>query len=178
MRKLSNFSLLLLIVAIGFWCCNGSGKKQPPVSLSQAKEQLEGINKELVKNDKEQIEAYLKRYALDSLVAQNGAGLYYIIYGDALGAIAEKGQLATISYKVSLLDGSICYGETTPVQEQFLVGQGGVVSGLEQGVLLMRVGQKAKFILPPHLAHGLVGDGSKIPPRAILVYDVELLSLH
>ena len=55
---------------------------------------------------------------------------------------------------------------------------GGVESGLEEGILLMKTGGKAKFILPPHLAYGLPGDGKKIPARAILVYDVELLSIQ
>jgi FKBP-type peptidyl-prolyl cis-trans isomerase FkpA len=42
----------------------------------------------------------------------------------------------------------------------------------------MKQGQKAIFIMPPHLAHGLLGDKNKVPPRATLVYDVELLNLR
>jgi FKBP-type peptidyl-prolyl cis-trans isomerase len=42
----------------------------------------------------------------------------------------------------------------------------------------MRKGEKAKFILPSHLAHGLVGDLQKIPPLSILVLDVELIDLQ
>jgi FKBP-type peptidyl-prolyl cis-trans isomerase len=53
-----------------------------------------------------------------------------------------------------------------------------VESGLEEGILLLREGDKAKFILPPHLAHGLLGDDNKIPARSIIVYDLELLSLE
>ena len=57
----------------------------------------------------------------------------------------------------------------------FKVGFGGVESGLEEGVLLLRTGDKARFIMPPHLAHGLIGDGDCIPMRAIIIYDVELV---
>ena len=57
------------------------------------------------------------------------------------------------------------------------MGKGGVESGLEMAVLLMKDGQKGKFILPPHLGHGLIGDNDKIPPLAILVFDIELLAV-
>jgi FKBP-type peptidyl-prolyl cis-trans isomerase FkpA len=39
------------------------------------------------------------------------------------------------------------------------------------------VGDKAILILPSHLAHGLVGDENKIPPKASVIYELELLSL-
>jgi FKBP-type peptidyl-prolyl cis-trans isomerase len=50
-------------------------------------------------------------------------------------------------------------------------------SGLEQGILMMQEGDKARFILPPHLAHGLLGDENMIPARSIIVYEVELLDI-
>jgi len=53
-----------------------------------------------------------------------------------------------------------------------------VESGLEEGILLLRVGDKATFIMPPHLAHGLQGDGDRIPARSIIMYDVLLLKVE
>jgi FKBP-type peptidyl-prolyl cis-trans isomerase len=41
----------------------------------------------------------------------------------------------------------------------------------------MHVGDKMRFILPSHLAHGLTGDQSKIPPLSSVVYEIELLEL-
>jgi FKBP-type peptidyl-prolyl cis-trans isomerase len=43
--------------------------------------------------------------------------------------------------------------------------------------LLLRVGDKARFILPSHLAHGVPGDGVKIPRRATIIYDLELINI-
>jgi FKBP-type peptidyl-prolyl cis-trans isomerase FkpA len=34
------------------------------------------------------------------------------------------------------------------------------------------------MILPSHLAHGLLGDDNKIPPKASVIYELELLSLR
>jgi len=49
---------------------------------------------------------------------------------------------------------------------------------LEEGLLLLHQGDKAKFIIPSHLAYGLLGDQKQIPPGATLVYDVELIQLN
>jgi FKBP-type peptidyl-prolyl cis-trans isomerase len=43
--------------------------------------------------------------------------------------------------------------------------------------MLMKEGEKAIFIIPSHLAFGLLGDENKIPKRATLVYDVELVQV-
>lgn len=58
-----------------------------------------------------------------------------------------------------------------------LVGKDNVEAGLHEGIQLMHVGDQMRFILPSHLAHGLTGDQSKIPPLASVVYEVELLEL-
>jgi FKBP-type peptidyl-prolyl cis-trans isomerase len=60
--------------------------------------------------------------------------------------------------------------------KEFLIGQSDVEAGLEEGIRLMRTGDRAKLILPSRLAFGLLGDGKKIPPGATLVYDIELVA--
>jgi FKBP-type peptidyl-prolyl cis-trans isomerase len=61
--------------------------------------------------------------------------------------------------------------------KSFLIGKGGVESGLEEAILLMRKGDKARLVIPSHLAWGLLGDQKKIPPRTAIVYEMELLNL-
>ena len=63
------------------------------------------------------------------------------------------------------------------IRESFVVGKGGVESGLEEVVKYLHAGDNARFILPPHLAHGNFGDGKKIPPGAILLYELKLLAV-
>jgi FKBP-type peptidyl-prolyl cis-trans isomerase len=43
---------------------------------------------------------------------------------------------------------------------------------------LLRAGDKAKFIVPSHLAYGWIGDSKNIPTRAVLVYDVNVLQVR
>ncbi len=84
----------------------------------------------------------------------------------------RKGKLVTISYSVSLLTGERIILPGT--EKDFALGYSKVESGLEEGILMMRQGDHARFIIPSHLAFGLLGDMNKIPPRASLVYELEL----
>jgi FKBP-type peptidyl-prolyl cis-trans isomerase len=85
--------------------------------------------------------------------------------------------VAVLLYKTWLIDGNLVYSSDTDGVKEFLIGKGGVESGLEEGILKMRVGEKARFILPAHLAFGLMGDENKIPPRTAIIYELELINL-
>jgi FKBP-type peptidyl-prolyl cis-trans isomerase len=104
-------------------------------------------------------------------------GLWVGISGRGTGEKAQPGMTAAIKYRLSLLDGTICYDSDSLGLKTFRIGHGGVESGLEEGILLLREGDRATFIMPPHLAHGLPGDGNRIPARSIIMYDVELVKL-
>ena len=68
------------------------------------------------------------------------------------------------------------YKTDTERSEHFAVDFDDVESGLHEGVKYMSVGDKAIFILPAHLAHGITGDQAAIPPQSTLVYDLHLLA--
>ena len=104
-------------------------------------------------------------------------GLWYMIYEKGTGIPSSNGKIATIKYNVYLLDGTLCYSSEKTGPKKFTIGKGGVERGLEEGVLMLHMGDKARFILPPHLAQGLTGDGNKIPSRSIILYEVELTQI-
>jgi FKBP-type peptidyl-prolyl cis-trans isomerase FkpA len=134
------------------------------------------VNRLLVKKDSARIAQYIKERNWD--MNETNTGLWYMIYEKGTGDKSKEGLYATINYNVELLDGSQCYSSDSLGPKRFKIGRGSVESGLEEGILLLKEGDKARFILPPHLAHGLVGDDNKIPARSIIVYDVELISLN
>ena len=94
------------------------------------------------------------------------------------GKTVLPGMEATITYKVKLLDGTLCYSSDSLGAKTFLVEQDNVESGLHEGIQKLREGDVAMFIIPSHLAHGLLGDESKIPTHASVIYEIELLSAH
>lgn len=164
-------------------CSCNEGKKQTEVKritrkeMAEAKKTFAKINKTLIDEDRTLIESYIKRYKLDGM-RESGTGLYYLVWGNGEGDSIKYGNVVEYNYKLSLLDGKLCYKSEPNNPKTFRVGMGGVESGLEQAVLLMLKGQKGKYILPPHLAHGLIGDADKIPARAIIVYDIEMLNVY
>lgn len=166
-------TILILLLALTLTGCNSGEKRSEKVPMS--KENLIKANKGLVSLDKERIEAFVKRHNWDMETSKTG--LWYQIYEHGTGDSAQTGKVATLKYEVSLLDGTLCYTSDSIGPKTFLIGQGGVESGLEEAVLMMRIGDKARFIMPPHLAYGLIGDEDKIPARATIVYNVELLKL-
>lgn len=161
-----------LIVILVFSSC--FQKKQEKDTIKKAFS-IENINKELVEKDKEAILSYINRKQWNMQVTKTG--LWYMIYRKGNGIQATAGKQAVISYQVSLLDGTICYQSDSVSPKIFTIGQGGIESGLEEGILLLHKGDKAKFIMPPHLAYGLIGDENKIPGRATIVYDIEVLDI-
>jgi FKBP-type peptidyl-prolyl cis-trans isomerase len=136
---------------------------------------LINFNKKAVKSEDEEIADFIDRYQWD--MKKTATGLRYMIYRKGNGPPAKTGKYATLKYTVRLLSGDLAYSSDNSGPREFEIGHGGVESGLEEGILLLRVGDHAKFIVPSHLAFGLLGDQDKIPQRATLVYDIELLKL-
>ena len=75
------------------------------------------------------------------------------------------------------MDGRVCYSSDSLGPKEFVVGADNVETGLHEGIQYLHVGDRATLILPSHLAHGLIGDESKIPPKASVIYELELLSV-
>nr|WP_281173201.1 FKBP-type peptidyl-prolyl cis-trans isomerase [Deinococcus pimensis] len=95
------------------------------------------------------------------------------------GPQARKGQMARVHYTGYLTDGtkfdsSVDRGEPF----EFPLGAGYVIQGWDEGVSRMKVGDKVRLTIPPHLGYGPRGAGGVIPPNATLVFEVELLGLR
>lgn len=158
-----------------FQGCTSSPDVRSDKEIEEYHEPLMKVNKYLVKRDAKKIESYTRQ--MNWNMKQTKTGLWYMIYKEGTGSHASKDMYATVSYSVKLLDGITCYSTDSLGPETFRIGQNEVESGLDEGILMMCEGDKARFILPPHLAHGLLGDRKKIPPLSIIIYDIELVKL-
>ncbi len=109
---------------------------------------------------------------------RTNSGLLYKIIHRGNGQKAQKGKTVSVHYKGMLTDGTVfdtSYKRKQPIQ--FPLGQGQVIAGWDEGIQLLHVGDKARFVIPSHLAYGDRGAGGVIPPKATLIFDVELMDV-
>ncbi|GFY50402.1 peptidyl-prolyl cis-trans isomerase FKBP14 [Trichonephila inaurata madagascariensis] len=91
---------------------------------------------------------------------------------------SKKGDMLSMHYKGTLDDGTefdSSYGRNEPFQFQLGIGQ--VIKGWDQGLGDMCIGEKRRLTIPPHLGYGDGGAGDRIPPKATLIFEVELLKI-
>ncbi len=125
---------------------------------------------------KEAAEAELNKLATG--FDKTESGLRYQIIQKGTGVKAEKGQTVSVHYKGQLPDGTVfdsSYKRNEPID--FPLGVGQVIPGWDEGISLLKVGDKARLVIPSHLGYGSAGAGGVIPPDATLVFDVELMAV-
>lgn len=105
------------------------------------------------------------------------AGLFYVVLAEGSGASPKVTDTVRIHYTGWLTDGTKFDSSVDRGQPaEFPLGS--LIPGWRVGVPLMKVGEKRKLILPPHLGYGKAGaPGGRIPPDAILIFDIELLEI-
>lgn len=117
---------------------------------------------------------YLKA---NNITDYTASGLFFNKSVTTEGAQPQEGQIARIKFAASYLDGTPL-GDSEQLGDHYdvVIGEGKVLKGLEEAVTMMRVGEKARFVLPYTLAYGTNAFGS-IPAFSNLVFDVELLDV-
>ena len=137
---------------------------------------FEGSREKRVAEEKRQAEERMQK--LTEGFDKTESGLYYKILEKGNGAKAQKGKTVSVHYSGALDNGQVfdsSYKRNQPIE--FALGVGQVISGWDEGISLLNVGDKARFVIPPHLGYGTRGAGGVIPPNAILVFDVELKNI-
>lgn len=109
---------------------------------------------------------------------RTSTGLRTQLIAPGQGAKPQKGQLISVLYSGKLIDGTVFdenWDRNNPFT--FRLGRNFVIDGWEEGLQLMQVGEKRLFIIPFELAYGTRGDPPKIPRRATLIFEVELVAI-
>ncbi len=145
---------LLTLLAAGLVGCFDSGAAEPAVSGQDPALDLEGYE-----------------------ATPSGLRYKVLAEGEAEGPAPALGDQVVVHYRGRLTDGTefdSSYGRGEPAT--FVLGR--VIEGWNEGLQLMRPGDRFEFVIPPELAYGIRGAGSVIPPNATLVFEVELLEVH
>ncbi|GGD02799.1 peptidylprolyl isomerase [Hyunsoonleella pacifica] len=137
---------------------------------------FEGSREKRLAEEKVKQEAELEKVAAGFEKTESGLRYQIIQKGD--GVKAEKGKTVSVHYKGQLMDGTVfdsSYNRNQPID--FPLGVGQVIPGWDEGIGLLNVGDKARLVIPSHLAYGSRGAGGVIPPDANLIFDVELMDI-
>lgn len=106
------------------------------------------------------------------------SGLKYVVGKRTGGAAALPGKAVEVHYSGYLMDGKKFDSSRDRGEPfEFVLGQGLVIKGWDEGIALMSVGDQLRLIIPPQLAYGDRGAGNVIPPNATLIFDVELMGV-
>jgi FKBP-type peptidyl-prolyl cis-trans isomerase len=139
-----------------------------------------------------------KQMIIDHLAAHNitasltNSGLFYTIDLSSEDIAVVQNKTVKVNYTGRLLDGTIfdtsleevaktnnCYNARRAYQPiEFQVGVGHVIAGWDEGLLLLKKNEKARFFIPSSLAYGTEGAGAPIPANSVLIFEVEVVDVR
>ncbi|GGA77100.1 peptidyl-prolyl cis-trans isomerase [Flavobacterium palustre] len=137
---------------------------------------FEGNRKKRLEAEKAAAEEAMEKLAAGFEKTESGLRYQFIQRGE--GKQAQNGKTVSVHYTGQLPDGKVfdsSYPRKKPIE--FPLGQGNVIEGWDEGIALLKVGDKARFVIPAHLGYGSRGAGGVIPPNATLIFDVELMDV-
>ncbi len=154
-------------------------EEKKPLAQKKQEEQMAAARK------LQEEQAKIESIPIEQLVSEKfpsatktASGLYYIMEKEGTGEQAATGKTVSVHYNGTLASGKkfdASYDRGEPIK--FPLGQGMVIPGWEEGIALLKVGGKAKLIIPYNLAYGEQGRPPIIPGKANLIFDVELMGV-
>ena len=130
-----------------------------------------------IKRQKEKDQQLLN--SLSKGFSKTSSGLMYKFENENKSKKPVNGEQVKVHYKGMLIDGTVfdsSYKRDQPIE--FTLGIGQVIKGWDEGISLLGIGDKARFIIPSDLAYGESGAGGVIPPNATLIFEVDLLKVN
>lgn len=161
-------------MALFCYACASNEPREPVKQLAPSAESiaLAEVNRQLTEQEKDSIEVMIGRK--DWRMNYHPEGYYSMVITKGQGKKIKENAAVELLCKVQLLDGTLCYEQQ---RRAFIVNKTNEIAGLHQGLLNRRSGDKLRFVFPSHMAYGLLGDRDQIPPRAGLIFEVEILNV-
>ena len=157
---------------------------QSALSDEQIRESMMALNKEIRakqeekrkqqgEKNKQEGEKFLAENKTKPAVVALPSGLQYKVLTDGSGESPKPGDVVTVNYRGTLIDG-------TEFDSSYKRGQpatfpvNGVIKGWTEALQLMKQGAKYQLFIPANLAYGERAMGPDIGPNSTLIFDVEL----
>lgn len=127
-------------------------------------------------NNRKAGEDFLHQNVQKDGVEETASGLQYLIVDKKEGVKPTVFDTIRIHQRALLLDGKILedtYRQNKP--DEVKIEE--LIEGFQEGLQLMNVGSRFKFWIPADLAWGRKGTSNKIPPNAVLAFDIRLIEI-
>lgn len=169
---------LFLIAGLLIGCSQPEARK--PVVRKTSSFMSESIerNKILTKAENQLLQKKIEGDSLHQYLNSEQGFWYYYERRDTLnGPMPETGDLIVFNYDVRDLAEQVIFSEQELGPQSYTVDKEELISGLQDGLKLMREGERITFLFPSYKAYGYAGS-ERINPNQPLIYKVELIKVN
>ncbi|OAD45114.1 gliding motility-associated peptidyl-prolyl isomerase GldI [Polaribacter atrinae] len=173
-----NFLILASILCLG--CAKVEPRRpiNPTNSTTILKETIEESIKLNALEEDKIIDVIKKDSTKTYQVSPNGFWYAYINKIEEDTPTPKVGDIATITYNITDLQGTVIYSEAELGTKEYKVDKEDFISALQVGIKLMKVGETITFVIPSYSAFGISGDGNKIGINQSIKSTVTLININ
>lgn len=175
MKKRTQIAVLLIVFVTIISCKQQQARM--PISRSSGTFMKESVerNKKLVKGEESKIDSIIKSNPkIKYTASKKGYWYHYEIKNQTDTLRPKKGDVATFDYEIKDLKGNVVYSEIELKTQTYAVDKQNIMTGLRDGIKLMRKKEKVTFLFPSHMAYGYHGDNKRIGSNQPLICTVTL----
>ncbi|MFD2908085.1 gliding motility-associated peptidyl-prolyl isomerase GldI [Flavobacterium ardleyense] len=169
--------LLIASMALLSASCSKQQQARQPVSHKSGtfiKESIER-NKILVASEENLIDSVIKNDTLKQYVASSKGYWYkYDHKIDEALSFPKRGDIVYYEYEIKDLESNVIYSKVETKPQVYYVDKENIMTGLRDGIKLMKKGETVTFLFPSHMAYGYHGDNKKISTNEPLICTVTL----
>lgn len=154
--KHSFYFILVILLVVG---CAEPEPRKPVVRKTSTflKESIER-NKVMNKSEEAELKRLIKEDSINTYITSpNGFWYYYQKRDSAATKLPVKGDEITYQYKIDNIYGELIYSEEEIGERTYLVEKEELITGLQDGLKLMKEGETVVFLFPSHKAYGYSG---------------------
>ncbi len=158
----------MLLVLVGLFACDATGAGSSAPGPQRRDERSSRLQ---VEGD-----AFVAREGKQEGAVTTASGLVYFEQIPGVGASPSETESVRVHYEGTLSDGTV-FDSSYRSGEPIVFRVDRVIAGWTEGLQMMKVGGKTRFVIPARLAYGEAGHPPGIPPNVPLVFVVELLEV-
>jgi len=158
MNRFWFLGIISLLIQFHYSCISDNKEQnKKEMDIQKLKEQFISANRHNLQKERDIIEQYIRNHNQPYKYTPQGIYFYLIKPNEKADSI-RSGQTIKVEYKIYLLDGTLCYQSESGKPHTVIVEKDQTESGIHRGLLLMRMGERARLIIPSYLAHGLLSN--------------------